>query len=467
MSIKEINEILDRIIVSEQTEEDLAILRQVLSHIIASGSSSEQRQLIVQLGKYNINIDEGREIRIGDCNFKEINDKAIKALTLKLPLLNQFKSLIEDKTKWFVGREFVFDAIQLFINNNPKGYFTIIGDPGQGKSTILAKYVQNTGCIAHFNIQLQGINRTDQFLKSICQQLVARYDLPYSPLPPKATQDGGFLSQLLEEVVCKTEGKAVIIVVDALDEVDPVSYRNANVLYLPPELPDGVYFILTSRARVEIPITAYVPTQALNLLDEQYKTHNDRDTKTYIQTRIDNSETLRQQIYKRKEDVIEFTNKITKKSENNFMYLFYILQDIENNLYQDLSLQSFPQGLQGYYEFHWRRMGMMDKPLPVEKIKVVYVLAEVRQPVSIKKICDFSGEDSFKVEQVIKEWKQFLHVRRKMDQIQYIVYHSSFFDFLHRQDILSKHPVTLQNIHRLIAEDQWGFWKKFKALGNA
>jgi len=31
-----------------------------------------------------------------------------------------------------------------------QGYFTIEGDPGAGKSAILAEYVRRTGCIAHF-----------------------------------------------------------------------------------------------------------------------------------------------------------------------------------------------------------------------------------------------------------------------------------------------------------------------------
>jgi len=144
----------------------------------------------------------------------------------------EFQSLIQDKTTDFVGREYVFDSIKTFIENNPNGYFTIIGDPGQGKSAILAKYVQNTGCVAHFNVQLQGINRAEQFLESVCRQLVIRYDLPYDPLPSRATQDGKFLSQILEKVTHQAKGQPVVIAVDALDEVDSASYREGNILYL-------------------------------------------------------------------------------------------------------------------------------------------------------------------------------------------------------------------------------------------
>ena len=343
----------------------------------------------------------------------------------------------------------MFDAIQTFIQENKKGYFTIIGDPGQGKSAILAKYVQDTGCIAHFNVQLQGPNRADQFLESVCKQLVARYELPYDPLPSSVMQDGEFLGHLLDEVAQRRNGQAVVIAVDALDEVDPASYRrDANILYLPPHLPDGVYFIMTRRRGVEVPLTTYAPEQIINLLD--YQIDSERDVRLYIQKRIDDSEKLRQQINKRQETIIVFTNKIVDKSENNFMYLRYVLGDIKNGLYKDLTLESFPQGLQGYYSFHWRKMGMTADPLPHDKIKVVYILGEVKQPVSLQQICDFSGEDAPTVQTVLNKWEQFLHELFKDNSKRYSVYHTSFRDFLHRKDILEKTGLTIPGINQLI-----------------
>jgi flagellar biosynthesis GTPase FlhF len=53
----------------------------------------------------------------------------------------EFESLIAEKIKTFCGRQFVFDAFQQFITENPHGYFTIIGDAGMGKTSIVAKYV--------------------------------------------------------------------------------------------------------------------------------------------------------------------------------------------------------------------------------------------------------------------------------------------------------------------------------------
>ena len=440
----ELSSIIDRIATGKQTEADIAVLRQVLS--------GGDRQIATQLGKYNVNIGQGQGVQIGDRTYIELNDEAMQALVRAIQkpstVLSQFQSLIQDKTEGFVGREYVFDAIQAFIQENKKGYFTIIGDPGMGKSAILAKYVQDTRCIAHFNVQLQGPNRTDQFLESVCKQLVARYQLSYDPLPSNATRDGDFLGQLLDEVAQRSNGQPVVIAVDALDEVDSGSYRDANILYLPPHLPNGVYFIMTRRRGVEVPFTTYAPVQITSLLD--YQIDSQRDVRLYIQNRVDDSEKLRQQINERQETIIVFTDKIVDKSENNFMYLRYVLQDIEKGLYKDLSLESFPQGLQGYYDFHWRRMGMTANPLPDAKIKIVYILGEVKQPVSRQQICDFSGEDTRILQTVLNEWEQFLHELLKDNQKFYSVYHASFRDFLHRKDILEKTGVTIPGIHQLI-----------------
>jgi len=440
----ELSNIIDHIAAGEQTEADIAILRQVLS--------AGERQIATQFGKYNVNIGQGQGVQIGDRTYLELNDEAMQALirAIQKPstVLSQFQSLIQDKTEGFVGREYVFDAIQAFIQENKKGYFTIIGDPGQGKSAILAKYVQDTGCIAHFNVQLQGPNRADQFLESVCKQLVARYQLPYDPLPSNATQDGEFLGQLLDEVAQRRNGKPVVIAVDALDEVDSGSYRDANILYLPLHLPDGVYFIMTRRRGVEVPFTTYAPVQIISLLD--YQIDSQRDVRLYIHNRVDGSENLRQQIDERQETIIVFTDNIANKSENNFMYLRYVLLDIEKGLYKDLTLESFPQGLQGYYSFHWRRMGMTANPLPDAKIKIVYILGEVKQPVSRQQICEFSGEDSRIVQPVLNEWEQFLHNFIKEHQKRYSVYHTSFRDFLHRQDILEETGLTIPGINQLI-----------------
>jgi hypothetical protein len=63
---------IQRIIDGTQTDADLKNLRQLLT--------SGDRETISQLGKYNVNIKEGKDIHIGDRIYQQWDDKAIEAL---------------------------------------------------------------------------------------------------------------------------------------------------------------------------------------------------------------------------------------------------------------------------------------------------------------------------------------------------------------------------------------------------
>jgi len=365
---------------------------------------------------------------------------------------SRFQALIEDKTKDFVGRNYVFDAIADFLTNQPNGYFIIEGDPGMGKSAILAEYVRQTGCVAHFNVQGE-YETVEEFLKTVRTELISRYQLTSLPIPADAKQYGAFLNELLAEAAQKRNGERVVIAIDALDEVDSASHpTNGNILYLPRYLHEGIYFVMTRRRGVEIPFITDAPQQLLKLMDYQNQSRD--DARTYIQNRVNGSQQLRQRIAERGETQEDFIEKITDKSENNFMYLRYLLQDIEKGWYQDLSLERFPQGLQQYYELHWRRMRMTDESRQAKR-KIVYILATVRQPVSRWLVSRYANEDELTVQEVLKEWKQFLLPQEIDLQTCYRVYHASFRDFLYRQDIVQAAGVTISGINTLIADRLW------------
>lgn len=362
---------------------------------------------------------------------------------------SRFQALIEDKTKDFVGREYVFNAIANFLTNQPNGYFIIEGDPGMGKSAILAEYLQRTGCVAHFNVQGQ-YETVKEFLKTVRTELISRYQLTPPPIPADAKQYGVFLNELLAEAAQKRNGERVVIAIDALDEVDSASHpTNGNILYLPRYLHEGIYFVMTRRRGVEIPFITDAPQQLFKLMDYQNQSRN--DARTYIQNRVNGSQQLHQRIAERGETQEDFIEKITDKSENNFMYLRYLLQDIEKGWYQDISLERFPQGLQQYYELHWRHMRMTDESRQAKR-KIVYILATVRQPVSCWLVSRYANEDELTVQEVLKEWEQFLPPQEIDRQTCYRVYHASFRDFLYRQDIVQAAGVTISGINTLIAD---------------
>lgn len=360
------------------------------------------------------------------------------------------------KTDDFVGREYVFRAIDDFIKTHDRGYFVIEGDPGAGKSALLAEFVQRNNHIAHFNIRGQGINHASHFLDSICKQLIARFGLSYSSLPPDALNDGGFLANLLHEASQQINADSpLVIAVDALDEVHLTGHPDgANILFLPTNLPKHVYFVLTRR-EVELPFTTHAPIELYDLNAHQSETI--QDIREYLRLAAKRDGIL-SWLNSSQTPQAALIDHLADKSQGNFMYLRYVLPEIEQGRYD---LDTLPVGLECYYEDHWRRMGMTAKPLPRAKIRIIYILCELRQPASRTLIHQFADDDEISVDvltvqDVLDEWNQFLHEQYEAAGTRYSIYHNSFRDFLHRKDIVQAAGVSIKGINAVIADELLG-----------
>src|SRR5262249_27925399 len=87
----------------------------------------------------------------------------------------QFRSLVDERTRHFTGRSFVFDRIDQLLAGAEftSGYVTVRGEPGIGKTSVAAALVARRGYVHHFNIAPENIRTTRQFLQNVCAQLVA------------------------------------------------------------------------------------------------------------------------------------------------------------------------------------------------------------------------------------------------------------------------------------------------------
>ncbi|NEO31956.1 MAG: hypothetical protein F6K36_16270 [Symploca sp. SIO3C6] len=363
----------------------------------------------------------------------------------------EFERLIHEKTQLFCGRKFVFDAIEDFFSQHLHGYFTIIGDPGMGKSAIAAKYIlEHPEAICFFSIRAEGMNRPELFLKKIRQQLSTRYQLQ----DVVDTDLSTLLSKTREKL---SSGERLVIVVDALDEVDQEA--SGNLLYLPTILPDGVYLILTRRPYNQndkrLRFSPSTPTQELDLREE-FQASN-RDIKEYIWQLLDDEkykQGLSQWIERQNQiSTNDFVEEIARNSENNFMYLRCVLPAIAEGFYNDKPLDELPVGLQGYYENHWQLMGMTTKPLPRNKIKIVYVMCALRSAASREVIAKYSKQNELTVQEVLEGWAQFLQKQESYQPTRYRFYHESFRDFLHRREIVQAAGVNLPDISAEVAEN--------------
>jgi hypothetical protein len=358
--------------------------------------------------------------------------------------VHQFRTLIEERTRGFVGRDFIFEAIDNFISgrsdrNFRSGYVVVRGEPGIGKTALAGQLVKLRGYLHHFNIGSQNIDSAADFLGNVCAQLVVRYKLDHVMLPPAATQHSGFLSQLLAEAASKAGDLPLIIVIDGLDEAQDIALSpNANRLFLPSSLPEGVFFIVTTREKEEYRMSV---DHRKDIFIRDMGEQNLTDVRQYTSAFIDK---FREQMILRitawTTNVEEFVEVITTKSQGNFMYLVHVLNDIrQGQLTKDNldSIYGLPAGLKEYYQRHWRTMRSQDPARFQDYYEpVVCILASARESVPIAQLVQWTKHkwphlDSSRIRDVIRVWREFLNEDRSENGVPvFRIYHTSFQDFL-------------------------------------
>lgn len=351
--------------------------------------SEEDFRMCIEMRKDNSNADISFATRRITSNNNESDQNNTLQYVEERPheFINNFNSFITDRTQNFIGRLFVFEKIDEFLGNDEhdRGYFIIKGEPGIGKSAIIAKLVKDRGYVHHFNIAAQAINTVKHFITNICTQIINRYDLNHPVWPPDATKDGLFLNQVLEEAASTLScGEKIIIAIDALDEVDITEIPSrANILFLPESPPQNVYFVMTTRHRYDMNLSIFYSAE-LHLVS--YAENNRKDAGLYIKANLDSNE-MQLRIKEWGVTQEEFIKIILDKSETNFMYLKHVLPAIQKGDFKKGTINELPQGLLEYYRRHWEQMQCKEKE-KFEEIHqpVVCILATLKEAVTLRQI---------------------------------------------------------------------------------
>jgi len=365
----------------------------------------------------------------------------------------RFKTYREEKTRDFVGRGFLFRAIDDFMAREPAGYLTIEGDPGFGKTTFLAELAdRKPESLYHFNIRSET-DRRHQFLENICAQIIDRCGLETIP---DSLEEPSTLIHLLEtasEAWCGD--RKLLILVDALDEVDRSDHPMGNILGLPRTLPAGVYVVATSRRRGILPLT-YGALEKHDI-SQDHPEHLD-DIRAYIGRFLDRDGMKRHRGSMSESDYVE---ELTRKSEGNFMYLCYVLPAIERGMYSDDDPESLPDGLLAYYEHHWTWMrSRSSASWSTVEVPILVALTIVREPVDLATLATFARvPEQRRVAEVLSEWRELLHVVEEdhdgKKEKRYRIYHASFKDFISNKDQVKGEHVDLEAAHGVISDVMW------------
>ena len=341
-----------------------------------------------------------------------------------------FSSYVADKTRDFVGRSAVFDALDAFLRDTRSGYFVVRGDPGIGKSAIMAQIVKERHYPHHFNIVAEGIATAAQFFRNACSQLIARHGLDHVSLPVDAGCDAGFFKRVLGEAAKATP--PVILVIDALDELsEPVLDARTNPLMLPASLPDGVFILVSTRRTEEVLELHVEHSQVVELRADS--ANNMQDIVTYI---ADFAKRPAMTALLRERDLtqFDFVATLREKSEGNFMYLRYVLPAIEEGRVGADRIDELPKGLMGYYQSHWDKMRGRDAATFVNvNQKIIACLATAHRPITLRFIAKVTKLPVGQVQWTLSEWREFLHESSGSGASEYRLYHASYRDFLAAQ----------------------------------
>jgi hypothetical protein len=330
---------------------------------------------------------------------------------IRKPVID-FTNYIKERTTNFIGREWVFQAINDWLANPYRSrYFLLTREPGSWKKAIASRLSQFgqgsfpsledlTRLAPHFVSAMHFCSARDSrwinphvFAESLAMQLAECYPA-YSKALAEKSRDlqvcievqqrveqgqaiGVIINQLdvsgivpedaynrvvrepLEELFRDGFNRQVIILIDALDE--PLSYSgNVNIAYLLShinELPDGVRFILISRQEPRVE-NAFLDADILALSTAEFGHRNQEDIRQYVKGQLSNDiDLIKKAAQLSPEPIVEeVIETIVRKAEGNFLYVRFLLDAMASGLRSLTELEGVPNGLDELYFDSFQRL---------------------------------------------------------------------------------------------------------------
>jgi Domain of unknown function (DUF4062)/AAA ATPase domain len=166
-------------------------------------------------------------------------------------ILADHTGFLRNRLVSFVGREQELTEIRRRIAEHlpTGGYVIITGQAGQGKSSIIAKLVDEYGpenVAYHFIPVIPGLDHQVGLMRNLMARLILKYDLSdlfiaSESLP--ALRD--YFPHVLSDVSAK--GGCEVIFVDGLDQLEEDARGVRDLSFLPTDPPPGIVFVLGTR----------------------------------------------------------------------------------------------------------------------------------------------------------------------------------------------------------------------------
>jgi hypothetical protein len=371
-------------------------------------------------------------VNTGDHNTFFVGDYEALRFAYRWPR-EVFEAIPADR---FVGRRWLCEAIDVFMEAHDRGYIVVQGPAGVGKTAFLADLVRERGYVHHF----VGPPDAGTALRSLAAQLIRAYELtPFTlneMLPSAVVQRPEFFGELLWRAAGRVGEEdppgSVVIAIDGLDEAE--TPPGLNALGLPRSLPPHTYVIVSMRP-VYVRLQTSEPREVLRI--EPSAHDNVADLRSFLEQAA-RRPAVAAALQRSGDGMDAFVERVLERSEGVWAYAFWVVEAVERDPGGRVDLEALPQGLYGYYAAFWRRWRVQDgAPAPRADWYDLYLplaatLAAVREPVTwdqLAKLADREGRPEV-VALLDELWSPFVAGESDGVERRYRFYHASVADFL-------------------------------------
>ena len=228
-----------------------------------------------------------------------------------------------------VNRQWLKNEINAFVNENDRGFIFIEGEEGTGKTIFLAQLAHDWSSIHHFFSLPQGSKGFQLARHNLGAQIIREWGLEDWITPNRFQEmasSKNFLNELITEASIKNKNssinKKITIIVDGLEDIGVVF--DQNLLGIPNELPENVYFVLSQTPNMR---SFNTQTISKKFFLGQGNSNHFQDLVSYCQKYLEDPsfEHLQKHL-----DMEQLLPVLVEKSQGNWLLLKLNLQRLKN-----------------------------------------------------------------------------------------------------------------------------------------